>query len=212
MSNYLEKFRSSAAAMRSPVNPFPGTFIAFSYSTGEFTAGKNKTDMHGRRLVALTLDLIATWRRYSDSDRQFYYAGAGFVRDGWVLSESSRPQPDREDLKWVPTWILILADPETHEQYVLALSSITGKEDALSALQTAFVDHNEGQDQAFCEVPIIELTSESYLTSQGKKNFKPLLDVVGWSAAPPWIRPPKLPPETIQKDEPGPKPEEVIPY
>jgi hypothetical protein len=212
MSNYLEKFRSSAAAMRSPVNPFPGTFIGFGYSTGEFLAGKNKTDMHGRQLVACVPDLIATWRRYSDANRQFYYAGAGFVRDGHVLAESTRPQPDREDLKWTPTWVLTLADQETREQFVLALSSITGKEDALSALQTAFVDHNEGQDQAFCEVPIIELASDSYLTQAGKKNFKPLLDVVGWTAPPLWIRAPTLPPETIIQEEPGPKPDEVIPF
>jgi hypothetical protein len=177
---------------------FPGTNVSFGYSTGKFEAGRNKTDISNKRLLAGVSELIACWRRYSDSDKQFFYSKAGYVRDGHVISLASHPQPDREELKWTPTWVLMLADPETREQYALALSSNSGKEDALSALQNAFVDHNTDQEApGFWDMPIVELSSRSYTRSDNKTGYQPIIDVVGWATMPPWFRAPKLPPEAL---------------
>jgi hypothetical protein len=199
MSDFLTNFRNSATAMRPVVSAFPGVFAGFGYSSGKYEAGRNKVDITGRPFVANVLDLIACHRRFSDSEKQFLYTNAGFIRDGFVLP-ADLPEPERDDHKWTPTWILCLGDLETREQFALALSSITGKEDALAALQGAFADHNKDQEgPGFCELPVVTLASEAYTTSQGKKNFRPLLDIDRWVTLPPWFRAPRLPADALKQ-------------
>jgi hypothetical protein len=189
----LQKFKSSAAAMRPVASPFPGTYTSFSYKTGKFEAGKNKADLGDRPLLAVVTELIATWRRYSNSERRFFYSNSGYVRAGHVLTESSHPQPDREDLKWTPTWVLMALDQESREQFSLALSSTSGKEDALAALQNSFADHNAGRDRLDWEEPIVSLASEAYTKADGKQGYRPIINVEGWATTPAWLRAPRLP-------------------
>ena len=211
-ADILKKFRSSAAAMRPVTSQFPGTFIVYGYGSGKFEAGKNKTNLGGRKFLAAVIELIGGYRRYSDSEKKFFYAKCGYARSGHELTPEMNPAPDREDLRWTQTWVLCLADLETREQFALALSSISGKDAALSALQEAYVDHNAGRERVDFEEPIISLASEfSHINSQGKKVFKPLLDIEDWVPLPPWFRVPRLPAEE-KPESSSDEPDQDIPF
>jgi hypothetical protein len=68
----------------------------------------------------------------------------------------------------------------------------------LAALQDAFVDRNETRDPSDYDWPVVELAGESYVNSQNKRVFKPLLDVVDWVKPPAAFRLPKPPPSSVQ--------------
>ena len=56
--NELSAFRISASKMRSSKRAFDGDFVSFKHDVGAWLAGKAKTDLSGRQLVADVHDLI----------------------------------------------------------------------------------------------------------------------------------------------------------
>jgi hypothetical protein len=202
MNDNLTAFRTSANEMRSgEARAFDGEFTTFNGEKGDWRAGKNKTDMVGRKLVAAVMFLIVAWQKFKDG--KAIYAGASYVRDGRQLplreqlderNSNFWERTDRDP--WQPTWFLALFDDETREQFVWSTNSDGGK-DALSALQEAFADHNEGRAPEDYESPIVELGSDWYINSYKKKIFKPTLDIVGWCKLLAAFRLPKPPATSI---------------
>jgi hypothetical protein len=195
--NDLSAFRVSASKMRSSERAFDGDFVSFKHDSGQWAAGKAKTDLSGRRLVADVNNLILGYQKYKDD--KFVYAGHGFVRDGHqpparqLLDERNEGRWKNNKDPWALTYYLSLFDPETREQFIYTTSSLGGK-DALAVLQDAFADHNEGKAQY--ELPIVDLAGDSYVNQYDKTIFKPIFDIGGWCEAPPAFRAPKLPPST----------------
>src|SRR6516165_8192594 len=185
MNDDLTALRTSANEMCSgEARAFDGEFTSFNGEKGAWRAGKNKTDMDGRRLTAAVMFLIVAWQKFKDG--KAIYAGARYVRDGHQLplreqlderNSNYWEKTDRDP--WQTTWYLALFDDETREQFVWSTNSDGGK-DALSTLQDAFADHNEGRALEDYESPIVELGSDWYINSYKKKIFKPILDIVGW--------------------------------
>jgi hypothetical protein len=63
--NQLAAFRNSASQMRSREGSgLDGDFAGFNGETGKWRAGKNKTDIAGRRLVAAVYHLITGWQKF----------------------------------------------------------------------------------------------------------------------------------------------------
>jgi hypothetical protein len=202
MNDDLTAFRTSASTMRSgEARAFDGDFVTFKHDSGEWLAGKAKTDLSGRRLVAAVFHLILAWQKYQDQDGKsgkYVYAGAGFVRDNHKLvpreqlDERNKDRWKNDQDPWAPTYYSAKFDPETREQFVWTTNSGGGK-DALAVLQDAFADHNEGRALTDYEWPIVELGSDWYINSYKKKIFKPILDNVGWCKPPAAFRLPKPP-------------------
>ena len=198
MSDPFSAFRTSAAQMRSPTSrAFDGDFVSLNGETGEWRAGKAKTVVNGRQLVADVHDRFAGWQKRQD--KKFTYCGHGFVRDGHQPPAREKLD-ERDEARWPggkDPWQLChylpMFDPETREQFVFTTTSDGGK-DALADLQDAYADHNEGRALDACEWPIVELAGESYVNSYGKTIHKPIFDIVGWCEPPPAFRRPKLPP------------------
>jgi hypothetical protein len=204
MNDNLTAFRTSANTMRSgEARAFDGDFVSFNGETGGWRAGKNKTDIDGRQLVADVFDLLLGWQKYKEKEKKTVYAGCGFVRDGH--QPSKRNELDERDSTywqrhnkdpWQLNYYLAMGDPETREQFIYSTNSGGGK-NALAALQTAFADHNEDRAPDNYEWPVVELASDSYVNSMDKKIFKPIFDIVSWEKPPAWFRPPKPPATTI---------------
>jgi hypothetical protein len=223
--NDLSAYREIASALRSRVEGFDGfTHASFNGETGKYRAGKNKTDISGKRFVAGAHNVISGWQNYSAGDRKFYYGGHSYVRDG--EEPLLRAQlPDRNEAYWLKSgqdpwsfcFYLPLFDEETREHLILTTSSSGGK-DAVSDLIMAFADHNDGRDPTDYEWPIVELSSDSYINTHDKRIFKPIFDIVGWIKPPAAFRLPKPPATTakvrtieeIKKAESSPQPSDPL--
>jgi hypothetical protein len=196
----LSAFRASANKMRSSERVFDGDFLSFKHESGEWAAGKAKTDISGRRLIADVNNLILGWQKYKDD--KFVYAGHGFVRDDHQpparhqLDERNEARWKNKKDPWTLTYYLAMFDPETREQFVYTTSSQGGK-GALATLQDAFADHNEPRALDACELPVIELASDSYINSYDQRIFKPIFEITGWCELPPAFRAPRLPPSAM---------------
>ena len=67
MNDDLTALRTSANEMRSgEARAFDGEFTSFNGEKGAWRAGKNKTDMDGRRLTAAVMFLIVAWQKFKD--------------------------------------------------------------------------------------------------------------------------------------------------
>ena len=196
----LSLFRQSASRMRSGEGrAFDGDFVTFNGESGGWKSGKNKTLIDGRQLVADIYDLIVGWQAYRDD--KFIYAGHGLARDNH--EPPPREQLDENDKRfwrnpqdpWRLTYYLALHDPATREQFIFSTSSGGGK-DALANLQEAFADHNEKAAPEDYEWPFVELASDHYVNTYGKKIFKPIFETVDWVKPPPAFRLPKPPAAT----------------
>jgi hypothetical protein len=178
---------------------FDGDFVSFNGESGGWKAGKNKTVIDGRQLVADIYDLIVGWQAYRDD--KFIYAGHGLARDNHEpppreqLDENDKRFWRNEQDRWRLTYYLALHDPATREQFIFSTSSGGGK-DALANLQEAFADHNEERAADDYEWPFVELASDSYVNTYGKKIFKPIFETVSWVKPPPAFRLPKPPAST----------------
>jgi hypothetical protein len=201
----LSAFRESAAQMKTREG-FGGTFVNFNGETGHWTigSGDNKKIVEGRRLVVGVSLLMVGWQKFV-SNKPFY-DDVGFVRN----RHQPRPRKELGDLNrthwrndvdpWQPTYFLAALDPETREHFMFATNSGGGK-DALSDLQTAFADHNEARPDKVEQWPFVELSSESYINSFGKKIHKPLFEILDWLDPPPNFQAVTPPATTVPKIE-----------
>jgi hypothetical protein len=184
--NDLSIFRRAAAEMRSG-SGFTGEFLKFSGEDGHWTCGKDKTTVDDRKLIVAVPDLLVGWQKFKDKQSISY--GIGRIADGHI--PPPRDELDENDEKrwrnkrdpWQLTYFLGCFDPETQPQFVFATTSAGGR-DALANLQDAFVKHNEVRATVPWQWPLIELSSDSYINSFGKKIFVPIFHVLSWSDPP----------------------------
>jgi len=199
--SYLSSFRQSANRMRSGEGRiFDGDFVSFNGENGGWKAGKDKVDIDGHHVIAAVNDLIVGWQNYRDD--KFEYVGHGFVRDRHEpplreeLDDADERYWKNKQDPWKLTYYLAMFNPETRRHFVFSTSSGGGK-DALANLQEAFADHNEGRALEDYELPLVELASDSYVNSYGKKIHKPVFEIIGWVKAPQSFRLQKPPAATV---------------
>jgi hypothetical protein len=76
------------------------------------------------------------------------------------------------------------------------------EKDALASLQEAYADHNAKEpNPSRWEEPVFTLNNDSFIGKNNTRVFKPLFEIDHWELLPPWLRLPKLPPDTIVKKE-----------
>jgi hypothetical protein len=191
----LEYLRRYAAAARSR-GGFGVSFLKCDGNNGQWSAGKDKTDMSGRRLAADVPDAMYGFQKF-ENRKPIYVIGR--IGDGYQ-------PPDRSTLgdtdldRWIngkDPWafvvLLPMFDPETREPFIFTASSDGGK-DAVTALVDAVVDNVFLHPNATNQLPVCELASDSYVNSRGKEIFKPIFEIVGWDARPTAVRHIKPPP------------------
>src|SRR5262245_19395197 len=182
----LSVFRRSAAAMRSGTG-FEGDFLRFSGESGKWSCGKENTDVAGRRIIADVTDMLVGWQKFKDK-RPVQYGG-GRIIDGHQLPPRSELD-EQDEAKWrnsqdpwQVTYYLAAFDDETGQTLIFTTSSRGGK-DWLAGLQDEFAIHNDGRPPTEWQWPRVELTSESYINSYGKKFYAPIFRVLEWCDPP----------------------------
>jgi hypothetical protein len=185
--NDLSGLRDAARAMRSHV-AFEGyKFVRCNGETGKWLTGNKAkaVEIGGRKFIADPRNALVTWLRF-DADGKPQYAGAGRLID-------KHEPPARETLgdlnksrwkngvdPWRLTLMLALTDPATLERYIYSTDSGGGR-DALGVLLDSYCDHNAAAaDEMAEQVPLVELASDSYVNSFGKRIHTPQLDILEW--------------------------------
>jgi hypothetical protein len=171
-------------------------FLKCDGNSGQWTAGKDKNDMNGRRLAADVPDAMHGFQKF-ENKKPIYVIGR--ICDGY------RP-PERDTLgdtdtthwyngkdPWASVVLLPLYDPETREPFIFVSSNDGGK-DAVTALVDAVVDNVALHPDATNQLPVCELAPGSYVNSRGKEIFKPIFEIVGWDERPEAVRHIKPPP------------------
>jgi hypothetical protein len=191
----LEFLRRYVSAARSH-SGFGIPFLKCDGNNGRWPAGKDKTDMTGRRLAADVPDAMHGFQKF-ENRKPIYVIGR--IADRYQPPDRSTlgdTNPDRwingKD-PWASVVLLPMYDPETREPFIFTSSNDGGK-DAVTALVDAVVDNVALHPDATNQLPVCELASDSYVNSRGKEIFKPIFEIVGWDERPDAVRRIKPPP------------------
>jgi hypothetical protein len=185
--NDLTGLREAARAMRMRVG-FEPPYGRFNGKSGKWLTGSrdDEKELNGRRVLVDCYNAVIAWEKFG-TDKKPIYVSAG------CLADRHQPPPreqlgdhdQREWYKGIDPWTLkiyaALFDPETRERFVFSTPSASGR-DATGVLLEAYCDHNNS-----CEVaqwPLAELGAESFVSSFGEKNFKPMFDILDWLEPP----------------------------
>jgi hypothetical protein len=181
----IDNFRQFASAARAKQN-FEGTIL--KYTKGNWTAGKDGTDMNEAQLIALIDQLAVGWTKWIDRHPVDYRVG--FVAEGY------RP-PRRQDLDmqdesgWPADFSGKVRDPwqfgmhlplvdQQGERFVFSTSSQGGR-DTIANLSQEYADHRASGKN---ELPLVELSTDSYdHRSYGSVNV-PLINILEWVKPP----------------------------
>jgi hypothetical protein len=191
----LELLRNFVAAARSR-SGFGIPFVKMNGNDGTWKAGKDGKDMKGRRLAADPHDTMIGFQKF-ENKRPVYILGR--VADGYT-------PPPREELgdtdenhwhggkdPWQPVTLVPLWDPGTREGFIFTTSSQGGR-DAVTSLIDAYVGNCEIHPKDIDEVPLVELSSDSYVNTHGRKIHTPVFEIVSWIECPAALRRIKPPP------------------
>jgi hypothetical protein len=188
----LEFLRRYVSAARSP-SGFGIPFLKCDGNSGQWSAGKGKNDMNGRRLTADVPDAMRGFQKF-ENKKPIYVIGRigdGPARD--TLSDTDTTRWHSGQDPWQAVVLLPMFDPETREPFIFTSSNDGGK-DAVTALVDAVVDNVALHPDATNQLPVCELSSDSYVNSRGKEIFKPIFEIVGWDERPDAVRHIKPPP------------------
>ena len=201
MSNYSDRFKKYAAKARSRQG-FDATLLKFSGDNGAWTIGKKPdlVDCNGRRLVADVPDMMHGHLKFDDNVPIYDLCHvdsdvAPRPREALGDLDKSLWRNGTEDpWRWIAA--LPLFDLQTHEILLFTTSSMGGL-DATGVLSEAYADNVEMHPEDVNRLPVIELGSDSYVNSKGKKIFNPIFDIVGWEERPTSVRRIKPPPPPV---------------
>jgi len=189
----VENYRAFANAARVRQN-FEGTIL--KYIKGNWTAGKDGTDMNGAELLALVDRLAVGWTKWIDRRPVDYRVG--FVSEGFrpprrqdldMQNENQWPENFSGNPKdpWQFGMHLPLFDESKAEQYIFTTQSQGGR-NAIAALAEAYADKRASGKN---ELPMVELGTDSYdHRSYGSVDI-PLLNILGWKEPPKIVTTPK---------------------
>jgi hypothetical protein len=193
----LQLLRNFAATSRSR-SGFGIPYLKLSGDDGKWTAGKNATDMDGRRLVADVPDTMTGHQKFEGGRKPVYAVVR--VLDG--VAPPSRDELDERDESrwlngkdpWQPVTLVPVFDPESREPFLFTTTT-SGGHDAVASLITAYTDHCEEHSDRN-ELPLVELNSDSYLNTHGKRIHFPIFEILSWVERPAAVLRIKPPPLT----------------
>jgi hypothetical protein len=187
--NELEFLRRYVSVARSH-SGFGVSFLKCDGNSGQWKAGKDRTDMNGRRLVADVPDAMHGWQKF-ESNKPIYVIGRichGYQppeRD--TLGDTDRNRWHGGKDPWHPVVLLPMYDPETREPFLFTSTNDGGK-DAVTALIDAVVDNVALHADDTNKLPVCGLASNSYLNSHGKEIFVPIFEIMNWTERPEAVR------------------------
>jgi hypothetical protein len=205
MSSYSDRFKKYAAKARNRQG-FDATLLKFGGDNGNWTSGKKPdvVDRNGRRLGADVPDMMHGHLKFADNLPIYDLCRV----DSDVVPRPREALGDLDKNLWRNgedpwRWIaaLSLFDLETHEIFLFTTSSMGGL-DATGVLAEAYADNVAAHPEDVNRLPVVELASDSYVNTKGKKIFNPIFDIVDWAERPAGIRrlkPPPPPPLAIEE-------------
>jgi hypothetical protein len=197
----LEKLRSYAASSRSQATFGGSTFLKLDQNDGNWKAGKSNINMNDRKLGADLPDAMGGFQRLESGQKPIY----AVVR---ILDDVAQPERSKlgelDEFKWIdkkdpyqPVIIVPFWDFETRQIFIYPAAN-SGARDAVAGLLDAYADNCANHPEDAHKLPIIELKSDSYVNTNGKTIFVPLLDIVGWTERPVAVRHVQPPPLSIE--------------
>jgi hypothetical protein len=191
----LEFLRRYVSAARSN-SGFGIPFLKCDGNSGQWSVGKGKNDMNGRRLTADVPDAMHGFQKF-ENKKPIYVIGR--IGDGYqppardTLGDTDTTRWHSNQDPWEAVVLLPMFDPETREPFIFTSSNDGGK-DGVTELVDAVVNNVALHPDATNQLPVCELSSDSYVNSLGKKIFKPIFEIVGWDERPDAVRRIKPPP------------------
>jgi hypothetical protein len=211
-STELEYLRRYVSAARSH-SGFGVSFLKCDGNTGEWKAGKDRTKMTGRQLVADVPDAMHGFQKF-ENKKPIYVVGR--ICDGYqpperdTLGDMNQSRWHNGKDPWAAVVLLPMFDLETREPFVFTSDSGGGK-DAVTTLVDAMVDNVALHPEDANKLPLCELASDSYLNSHGKQIYTPIFEIAAWETRPEAVRRIKPPPAPVlaieSKVEPEPESE-----
>lgn len=196
--NQIARQNGSTALATAEDNPFLSYGRATSQSTivgellkfskGEWTAGKNDTEVpEGTEMVAIMDQLLTGWIKWVDgkpAEQEMGLVAEGYRpprrsdlgdmdKDSWEVDQHGVPKDP-----WQLTNYLVMKDTASGEVYTFTTSS-RGGISAVGKLSEAYGKNMRAKPDLF---PVVALQVDSYKHSNKSygKIFVPMLPVVGW--------------------------------
>lgn len=193
MNALTEVKQGGAVAVQGEYDPYAaygqeaangGAFLKFN--RGEWLLGQDaQTDHIGKLLVANMEELSIGWIRWEGGkpvERRMNLLLSGIrpePRDALGYTDQELWETDDEGKAtdpWTKTNELPMADPETGEQMTFSASS----KGAIGCIGNLCKAYAKERMQHVGEVPVLELSRDSYMHPVYKKTYVPVLNIVDW--------------------------------
>jgi hypothetical protein len=197
----LEYLRRFTATCRQR-GDFGAPILKCDGNTGDYKAGKAAKDMNKAHLVAEVPRIMIGHQKIAKGQKPLY--AIGLVADGFQPLSKKELGDDRdaENGGWAEVSMLPMFDQETREVYLFTATSQGGR-DGIATLADAYLQNAEHHPEDADKLPLIELASDSYINTAGKRIFYPVLEILAWVPRPAAVRYLEPPPVTLEASQPA---------
>lgn len=161
-----------------------GKYLSFSGKTGRYSLGREKEDIDPETIfIVEPLATVEGWTCWKGGTAVAKHEWSVFERGMKAVAAGNLadhgPYNERAGEGWVFMMGLGLIDPDDPGAPIkFTINSVSGR-NVFSDLQRQIVAQHEETGELM--LPLVGLGVEAF-TAQGQKNFKPVIDIVGWAS------------------------------